>query len=93
MKVTFDIDCTPEEARRFLGLPDVAALQERMMAEMEKRMLDSLQTLDPETFIKTWMPLGLESWGEMQKFFWAQMGLSQPDAAAPETTGKKTRNG
>lgn len=23
MKITVDIDCTPEEARRFLGLPDV----------------------------------------------------------------------
>ena len=24
MKVNFEIDCTPEEARRFLGLPDVS---------------------------------------------------------------------
>ena len=23
MKVTVDVDCTPEEARRFLGLPDL----------------------------------------------------------------------
>ena len=23
MKITVDVDCTPEEARAFLGLPDV----------------------------------------------------------------------
>ena len=36
MKVTFNIDCTPEEARAFLGLPDIAPLQERMMDELEQ---------------------------------------------------------
>ena len=25
MKVSVDVDCTPEEARRFLGLPDLSA--------------------------------------------------------------------
>ncbi|MDZ4735977.1 MAG: DUF6489 family protein, partial [Rhodospirillaceae bacterium] len=38
MKVTIDIDCTPEEARAFMGLPDVAPLQARMLAEIEARM-------------------------------------------------------
>ena len=40
MKVTIDVDCTPEEARAFLGLPAVAPLQEAMMQELQKRMLD-----------------------------------------------------
>jgi hypothetical protein len=31
MKVNIEIDCTPEEARRFMGLPDVTGLQEEMM--------------------------------------------------------------
>lgn len=81
MKVTFDIDCTPEEARAFLGLPNIAPIQDKMMKELEKKMAENIQTLDPETFMKTWMPLTMESWGEMQKFFWAQMGVdtnSQP---------------
>jgi len=29
MKITMNIECTPEEARRFLGLPDVTGLQEK----------------------------------------------------------------
>jgi hypothetical protein len=31
MKITIDIDCTPGEARAFLGLPDVAPLQAEVM--------------------------------------------------------------
>jgi len=37
MKITVDIDCTPEEARTFLGLPDVQPLQQAMMKELEAR--------------------------------------------------------
>ena len=38
MKVTIDVDCTPEEARAFLGLPDVQPLQEEMMAALRDRI-------------------------------------------------------
>ena len=37
MKVNIEVDCTPDEARRFLGLPDVAPMQQTVMAAMEKR--------------------------------------------------------
>ncbi len=75
MKINFDIECTPEEARHFFGLPDVAPLQEKMMQEIEDRMLESIRSLDPETMVKTWMPATIQGWGEMQKMFWAQMGM------------------
>lgn len=78
MKVTVNVDCTPEEARAFIGLPNIAPLQERMMKELENRMADNLQNLDPETFMKTWLPLTMESWGEMQKMFWGQMQMGMP---------------
>ena len=73
MKVTFDIECTPEEARAFFGLPDVAPMQERLMDEIEKKMHDNIQSLDPEVFVKTWLPMGMQNWQEMQKMFWGQM--------------------
>jgi len=31
MKITVDVDITPEELRRFLGLPNVEGLQEEML--------------------------------------------------------------
>lgn len=81
MKVTFNIDCTPDEARQFLGLPNIAPLQDAMMKELEAKMQDNIRSLDPESFIKTWMPMTMEGWGEMQKLFWAQMGIDpQPQA-------------
>lgn len=73
MKVTMDIDCTPEEARRFLGLPDVAPMQEAVLDELQKRMLENIAKLDPETMMKTWFS-GAANWEEMQKAFWSQFG-------------------
>ncbi|MAE51569.1 MAG: hypothetical protein CMH27_07145 [Micavibrio sp.] len=74
MKIKFDIECSPEEARKFLGLPDVVPMQEKLMQEVEKKMQDNIRNLDPETMVKTWLPATVQGWGEMQKMFWSQMG-------------------
>ena len=34
MKVHIEMDMTPEEARAFMGLPDVQPMQQKMMDEM-----------------------------------------------------------
>ena len=82
MKVTFDVECTPDEARRFIGLPDVAPMQEAMMKEIEKQMRDNMRSLDPETMLKTWLPATMQGWGEVQKMFWNQMGTMNTAGAA-----------
>ncbi|MCB2078768.1 MAG: hypothetical protein KDE55_13855 [Novosphingobium sp.] len=38
MKVTVDFDCTPEEARRFLGLPDVSETNQIYVDAVAKAM-------------------------------------------------------
>ena len=38
MKMTIEVDCTPEEARRFMGLPDVSGLNDHLVGEMTKRI-------------------------------------------------------
>ena len=73
MKVTINIDCTPEEARTFLGLPDIKPMQDTMIEELEKRMRSNLDAMDPETLFKTWLPAGMQGWEQMQKAFWGQM--------------------
>lgn len=72
MKITFDIDCTPEEARQFLGLPDVSELQKEAIEEVRKKMLETIQASDPETLMKTWMPASMQGFDQMQKMFWSQ---------------------
>lgn len=73
MKISFDIECTPEEARAFLGLPDVQPMHDALMKEVEDRMRANLQAMDPETMMKTWLPAGVQGWEQMQKMFWGQM--------------------
>jgi hypothetical protein len=95
MKVEFEIECTPEEARKFLGLPDVIPLQEALMKQLQQRMSENIRQLDPEQLAKTWVPLTMQNWTEMQKSFWAQMqsGAMKWPAASPlkTTSSKKSR--
>ncbi len=72
MKITIDIDCTPQEARTFLGLPDVEGMQKALVDEMQRRMMDNLSSMDAETLLKTWLPAGIEGWEKLQKAFWSQ---------------------
>ena len=46
MKVNIEVDCTPDEARRFLGLPDVAPMQQAVMEAMEQRLVDAIASTD-----------------------------------------------
>ena len=73
MNITINIDCTPEEARRYMGLPDVAPMQEAMLKEMQERMMANVSSMQPTEMMKTWLPMGMESWLEMQKAFWTRM--------------------
>jgi hypothetical protein len=57
MQVTADVDCTPEEARVFLGVPDVRPLQAAVMAHMQERMLAEADRFSPERLMKAWMSL------------------------------------
>ncbi len=68
MKMNIQIDMTPEEARKFLGLPDVSKAQERMMSEIEKRMKQAVDVNDPEAMMRAWMPLGGQGFEQFQRF-------------------------
>ncbi len=84
MKIHIDIECTPEEARAFLGLPDVAPMQTAVMDEMQKRMMASLAAMEPEQLIKTWLPAGIQGWEQLQKAFWSQMTKTARDKPSDE---------
>ncbi len=85
MKITIDVDCTPEEARRFLGLPDVGPMQEQLLAELGRRMKANLESMDPEALMKTWLPAGMQGLESAQKMFWSQ--ISQAAAKAGKGGG------
>ena len=41
MKINVEVDLTPEELRRFMGLPDVQGIQQRMMEAFEENIQTS----------------------------------------------------
>ncbi len=69
MKITIDVDCTPEEARAFVGLPDVGPLQRAFVDDMKTRMGEALAKMDPEAMVKAWMPADAPGWEQWQKLW------------------------
>lgn len=58
MRITINIDCTPEEARAFMGMPDVAPLNDMVVSEMTRRAKEQMDTLaDPERLVKQWVDM------------------------------------
>ena len=58
MKVNVEIDCTPEEARRFLGLPDVSKANDIYVEAMANAMkgVGSIEQL--QDYAKNLAPMG-----------------------------------
>ena len=76
MKVNVEVNCPPEEARTFFGLPDLKPMQERVMGEIEERLRSSLNAMNPEAIFKTWLPAsmqGVEQMQQIQQAFWSQL--------------------
>ncbi len=68
MKITVNVDCTPEEARSFFGLPDVKPMQAELLKQLQDRLSKNIQAMDPEAMVKTWlspMVKGFEQWQDV----------------------------
>ncbi len=67
MKMTIEIDCTAEEARAFMGLPDVKPMQEAVLAKIETQMMGGIDAGSPDALMRTWLgalPTGAEQMRE-----------------------------
>lgn len=71
MKIKIECDCTPAEARAFLGLPDVTALNDHMIGEMKARMDANIAMAAPEELMKTWMSFGGQASEQFRKLMTA----------------------
>ena len=74
MKMKLEVDCTPQEARAFLGLPDVKALNEHLVKEMKSRMDANLAMAAPEELMKNWMAFGGQAQEQFLKLMTAATG-------------------
>lgn len=58
MKVNIEIDCSPEEARRFMGLPDVEKANAVYIDTIAKAMKGVSNTDQLEQYAKQLAPMG-----------------------------------
>jgi len=71
MKLKIEVDCTPEEARTFLGLPDVTALNAHLVEEMKSRMDQNMAMLQPDELFKNWLAFGGQATEQFRKLMTA----------------------
>lgn len=58
MKISVDVDCTPEEARRFMGLPDLTPLHDAYINRMRTAIEQGVTPDMIEQIMRSWGPLG-----------------------------------
>ena len=66
MKVTFD--CTPEEARRLMGLPDLSAVHDAYVDKLKAMVTDGMTPELAAEMVKGWSTMG-----EAGMHLWEQM--------------------
>ena len=78
MKVNVEIDCSPEEARRFLGLPDVSKANEVYVESMTKAMqgVGSLEQL--QEYAKQLAPMGQMGIQMFQRLMESGLSAAKP---------------
>lgn len=97
MKFTVNIDCTPEEARQFLGLPDFAPMQNAVLSQMQEQVQKNMSAMDPDGLMKMWMPAnftqsgagGMQAFSDLQKMLWDQMASAMQ--TQPDNSSKKRK--
>ena len=58
MKVNIEIDCTPEEARSFMGLPDVSKANDLYVENITKAMKGVSNPAQMQEFAQALAPMG-----------------------------------
>jgi hypothetical protein len=86
MKVKIEVECTPLEARAFMGLPDVTPLNDHLVEEMKRRVDENMTRLKPEELLKTWMNFG----GQAQEQF-RKLMTTAATAGLSGTAGREDR--
>jgi hypothetical protein len=75
MKVNIEIDCTPLEARQFIGLPDVQPMQTAVMDRLQNQMLSNIEKVSPEALMQSWFTFDPKLAERFQDMFVTMAGL------------------
>jgi hypothetical protein len=90
MKVTVEFDITPLEARKLMGLPDVEAMQEKIIGQVYETMSESIANItDPVELFQRFVPMGAQGVEQFQKLMG---GLAAKAMGGGERGGDKGAN-
>ncbi len=88
MQIKIEIDVRPDELRRFLGLPDVAGLQDDVI-EFVRQKIDAAGEFDATGFVKQNLD-SLRKNPALQKLI-AKVRIAEGVTAEPAKPAKKSR--
>ena len=69
MKINVDVDCTPVEARTFLGLPDLTPVHEAYVEQMRRAVSEGITPDMIESMVRNWSPIGEAGMGMWRQMF------------------------
>jgi hypothetical protein len=58
MKFNVEVDCTPEEVRRLMGLPDLTEVHDAYLNQVKDVMKSGISPDMVEGMVRNWMPMG-----------------------------------
>lgn len=58
MKFNIEVDCTPEEVRRLVGLPDLTDVHEAYLSRVKQVAEKGVTPEMVESMVRNWVPMG-----------------------------------
>jgi hypothetical protein len=100
MKISIDVDLSPDELRRLFGLPDFSPVQELLMERLTKQVESGLEGNLLPGLMRAAISGGMQSFEAYQKFVGSLMNASsgtggrsasskEDDEAPPDAEAKK----
>ncbi|MFK7915067.1 MAG: DUF6489 family protein [Pseudomonadales bacterium] len=88
MKVNIELDLTPEEARRFFGLPDITPLQEQIMERIQDQIKASADPAYLGKLASQMVTGGMQSVDSFQRAFMDMVSSSAKGKSSSKKTSK-----
>ena len=92
MDVTVNIKLTPAEARQLMGLPDVQALQQAVLAKVEQKIMEQAEKLSADGLLSTWFAGGagaIDMFRDMARGVISQVATRDQVADNPRGAGRE----
>ena len=71
MNIKIDIDVTPEEMRKLMGLPDVETFQNQLMEDIRDRINQGVEGYEPLKLFQPYLNSSLAGMDMIQRLFTA----------------------